>query len=362
MQIALFNIMALNHEGETPASVMAATKAAVARADALGFDVAWFAEHHFSAFSVCASPQMMAMHCAGFTSRIKLGPGVLVLPLHEPLRMIEELGMLDHASGGRLVVGIGAGHQPHEFRSLGVSMDERHDRMMESWDLMNLAWRDGHLAHDGKFAQIPPTHFAMGPVGGRRPEMFVATHDPRVVARAAREGAVVFISPGPRATTEALAQRDFVWRAAAEAGVAPADVKLGVQRYVFVTESPVAARAACEGMVHFMRRMRSLRDPYPARDGLHLHSIPFPGEPDVDWLLENAMVGDADTVADRLAHDVAALRPHHLSVYMGFSGLPGAELEHSVTLFGERVVPRLRAMEAQREDMAVSLLDDRRDH
>ncbi len=348
MQIALFNIMALNHAGETPATVMAMTKTAVAQADALGYDVAWFAEHHFSSFSICPSPQMMAMHCAGFTKHIRLGPGVLVLPLHQPLRMIEELGMLDHASGGRMVVGIGTGHQPQEFRSLGVSMDERHDRLMEGWDLLNLAWRDGQLAYEGKLAHVPQTHFSIGPVDGRRPELFVATHDPRVMTRAAREGAVVFISPGARSTTEALTQRDMVWKAAAEGGVAPADVKLGVQRYVFVTESPMAARAACEGMVHFMRRMRNLRETYPERDGLRLGSVPYPGEPEVDWLLEHAMVGDPATVADRMARDVAALRPYHLSAYMGFSGLPADEVVRSVTLFGEHVIPRLRAMDADR--------------
>jgi alkanesulfonate monooxygenase SsuD/methylene tetrahydromethanopterin reductase-like flavin-dependent oxidoreductase (luciferase family) len=348
MQIALFNIMALNHPGETPAAVMATTKAAVARADALGFDVAWFAEHHFSAFSICASPQLMAMHCAGFTRNIRLGPGVLVLPLHAPLRIIEELGMLDHASDGRMVVGIGTGHQPHEFRSLGVAMAERHERFMESWDILDAAWRDGHVAYDGRYLHVPSSHLAIGPVGGRRPELFVATHDRRVMMRAAREGATIFTSPGHRTTAEALAQRDGVWQAAAEAGVAAHDVKLGVQRYVFVTEDRALARAACAGMVQFMRRMRSLREPYPGRDGLHLHSIPFDGEPDVDWLLQNAMVGDAETVAGRLSRDMAALQPHHLSVYMGFSGLPGEAVLHSVTAFGEQVIPRLRAMAAGR--------------
>jgi hypothetical protein len=58
-------------------------------------------------------------------------------------------------------------------------------------------------------------------------------------------------------------------------------------------------------------------------------------------------VGDPDTVADRLGRDVAALQPYHLSLYMGFSGLPGEDVVRSVTLFGERVLPRLRAMERQ---------------
>jgi alkanesulfonate monooxygenase SsuD/methylene tetrahydromethanopterin reductase-like flavin-dependent oxidoreductase (luciferase family) len=111
MEIALFSSLALNDISQTPAEVMDGTRQAVRMADEMGFDTAWFVEHHFSAFSICGSPLMMAMHCAAITRNIKLGPAVLVLPLHEPLRMIQEIGMLDVASGGRAVVGIGTGHQ-----------------------------------------------------------------------------------------------------------------------------------------------------------------------------------------------------------------------------------------------------------
>ena len=73
MQIALFSSLALNVVGQTPTEVMDGTRSAVRMADEMGFDVAWFVEHHFSAFSVCASPLMMAMHCAAITRRIRLG-------------------------------------------------------------------------------------------------------------------------------------------------------------------------------------------------------------------------------------------------------------------------------------------------
>lgn len=340
MQFSLFNIMALNHESQTPQQVMDTTKESVRVADDLGFDAAWFAEHHFSAFSICGSPLMMAMHCAGFTRRIKLGPGVLVVPLHAPLRMIEEIAMLDAASNGRAIIGIGTGHQPQEFRSMGVSMDERRERLFEGWDLLEMAWREGRVAYDGALLQVPETVFSIRPQ--IPPELYVATHDTTVMARAAARGRPVFISAGPRLVEAVAKSRAEVIATAAGVGVAEAAVKIAVLRYSFVTESRAEARRAAEGVIAFMRRMRSLRDAYPPRNGIHLEQVAFAGEPDVDWLLENAAIGDADVVAERLLRDIPALRPHHVAYYMGFSWLPGASVVRSVQLFGERVLPLLR--------------------
>lgn len=346
MQIGLFNGFVLADAGQRAEDVIATNKEMVRRADELGFDIAWFVEHHFSAFSMCASPLAMAMHCAGFTKRIKLGAGVVVMPLHHPLRVIEEIGMLDQLSGGRAVVGIGTGHQPHEFRSLGVGMEERMGRLFEGWDIMRAAWRDGRVRHKGQYYDIPETVFAIRPVEDRIPELFVATHVRPIMEKAAQDGAALFISPGPRRLEQALTARAEVMDAAASVGVAADSLKLAVQRYCFVTDSKAVARQAAEQMVHFMRRMRVLRDEFPPRNGIHFESIPFDGEPTVEWLLENAAIGDAETVAARLLPDIPALRPHHLSVYMGYSWLPPAEVLKSLDLFGAHVLPRLRAAAA----------------
>ena len=340
MQFSLFNIMALNHESQTPQQVMDTTKEAVRAADDLGFDAAWFAEHHFSAFSICGSPLMMAMHCAGFTQRIRLGPGVLVVPLYAPLRMIEEIAMLDAASRGRAIIGIGTGHQPHEFRSLGVAMEERRERLFEGWDLLDMAFAEKRVAYDGVYLKVPETVFSITP--SVVPELYVATHDKVVMARAAARGRPVFISAGPRLVDVVAKSRAEVIAAAASVGVAEDAVKIAVLRYTFVTESRAEARRASEGIIAFMRRMRSLREDYPPRNGIHLDQIPFPGEPDVDWLLENAAIGDADVVAERLLRDIPVLRPHHVAYYMGFTWLPGTSTVRAVQLFGERVLPRLR--------------------
>jgi alkanesulfonate monooxygenase SsuD/methylene tetrahydromethanopterin reductase-like flavin-dependent oxidoreductase (luciferase family) len=86
----------------------------------------------------------------------------------------------------------------------------------------------------------------------------------------------------------------------------------------------------------------SPRAGYSSRDGLHFKSIPFEGEPDVDYILANAPVGDPEIVAERLAKDVAALSPYQLSIHMTYTGLPQSTVLRSLELFGERVLPRLR--------------------
>lgn len=348
MQFSLFNIMAINDPRQSARSVMDTTKAAVAIADQTGFDGAWFAEHHFSAFSICGSPTMMAMHCAGFTKRIRLGPGVLVVPLHQPTRMIEEIAMLDAASGGRAMIGIGTGHQPHEFRSMGVSMEERRDRLFEGWDVLDMALATGRAAYDGRYVHVPETVFPIIPA--TPPELFVATHDAVVMARAAQRGATIFLSAGPRLIPAAQAIRADIFAAGASVGVAADEMKIALLRYCFVTEDRVEARVAAEGVVGFMRRMRSLRMEHPPRDGIHLDQIAYDGEPEVDWLLENAAIGTPEIVAERLVRDIGEIRPGHIAYYMGFSALPDATVLRSVRLFGEQVLPRLRAAASQHLD------------
>ena len=136
MQVALFNLMNMNRPEDTPAGILGATRDVTVLADEVGFDAAWFAEHHFSSQSLCCSPLMMAAHCAAVTRRIKLGPAVLVLPFYDPLRVVQEIAMLDALSGGRTILGFGAGHQPHEFRSFGLDMAQKAAATLDAWDII----------------------------------------------------------------------------------------------------------------------------------------------------------------------------------------------------------------------------------
>jgi alkanesulfonate monooxygenase SsuD/methylene tetrahydromethanopterin reductase-like flavin-dependent oxidoreductase (luciferase family) len=350
MQFALFNLMSLNHAGEQPAAVLANAVRQVRMAEDLGFDAAWFAEHHFSSASVCASPLMMAMHCAAVTRRIRLGPAVVVLPLHHPLRVAQEVAMLDQISGGRVLLGFGPGHQPHEFRSLGVPLESRYDRLLEGWDIVEQALTTGRVRHLGAHYRIEDTPLVARTLSGAMPPMFVASATPAVLARAVRAGATPMISQGYRTGPQAVAMRDGIlaaWRAAG----GPEPMPLGIQRYLFVTEDAAEARQAAEGMLTLARNTLSLRNETPPRDGARLRPVPFEGEPSIDWLLEHGLIGAPEKVAAQLAADMRLLRPTHYSLYMGFSGLPAPAVERALRRFGEEVLPRLREA-ANRQSLA----------
>ncbi|MBX9752215.1 MAG: LLM class flavin-dependent oxidoreductase [Roseococcus sp.] len=343
MEFALFNLMSLNHAQESPAQVLALTVQAVQQAEALGFDATWFAEHHFTNASVCASPLLMAAHCAAVTKRIRLGPAVVVLPLHHPLRVVQEVGMLNLLSSGRLNLGIGTGHQPHEFRSFGVDLAARTEILSEGWDILEQGLRTGSVAHAGMHYQIPETPIC---IPGAMPPLFLAGGSPELLARAARAGATPLISQGLREAEAALplkAKAEAGYRAG---GFTGRDIPLGIQRYIFVTDDPAEQRLAAEGLLKLARSTLSLRDETPPRDGVMMRSIPYQGEPSVEWLLERAPIGPAEKVARILAHDMRVLRPSHMSLYMGFSGLPGGAVLAALERFGRDVLPQLRQGEA----------------
>jgi alkanesulfonate monooxygenase SsuD/methylene tetrahydromethanopterin reductase-like flavin-dependent oxidoreductase (luciferase family) len=100
-------------EPEKPTAEVFAEVAEQTRlADELGYAIAWFAEHHFSNYCLCASPLMLVAHCASITKKIRLGTAVVVLPLYNPARLLAEIATADSLSNGRLMLGVGAGSSP----------------------------------------------------------------------------------------------------------------------------------------------------------------------------------------------------------------------------------------------------------
>ncbi len=352
MEIALFNLMSQNRADETPADILHMTVEKVRLAEAMGFDGTWFAEHHFTSHSVCPSPLMMVAHCAAVTKHLRLGPAVVVLPLNPPLRIVQEIGMLQALTGGRLQLGLGTGHQPHEFRAYDISMAERTAILEEGWNIIERGLTTGRVGHQGRHYMVADAPIAAFP--GRMPPVFLAGGEPQLLQRAARAGGSLFISQGYHRASRALAMRDKIVAALRAGNVPESALKLAVQRYVFVTDDAAEARQVAAGLLRLARTTLSLRDHEPPRDAAFIRSVAFEGEPTIEWLLENAPIGPAQQVIDRLAEDYEALSPTHWSLYMGFSGLPAPRVLAALERFGADVLPVLRrlALDPLRERLA----------
>ncbi|WP_069308541.1 LLM class flavin-dependent oxidoreductase, partial [Methylobrevis pamukkalensis] len=306
-----------------------------------GFDIAWFAEHHFTNHSICPSSLLMVSHCAAETRNIRLGPAVLALPFYDPLRLVQEAAFAELLTRGRLVLGLGTGYQPHEFERYRVDPDERHPIMLEAWSILEQGLTSGVVDFSGEYFHIPATELSMRPFGLAMPEVFVASSHPRLIDRMARGGHTPFMSFGHRGLAEARAFRDVIAGRWAEAGGEVSRMPLAVQRYIYVTDDAADARHAAQCVRDLARAAVPLSTAEPSRDGPFLRLMPLNDEPPLDDFLESAVIGPADYCAEKLAEEIEALRPTHLSCFMGFAGIGRRETLASIERFGCDVIPQL---------------------
>ncbi|MEI4472118.1 LLM class flavin-dependent oxidoreductase [Frigidibacter sp. MR17.24] len=342
MEFGIFNLMSYrNHPAGVP-GVIADTREMVRLAEDVGVDVAWFAEHHFTNYSISVSPLMMAAHMAGATSRIRLGTAVIVLPLYQPLRVAQEIALVDQLSGGRLVLGVGTGYQPFEFDRLGVEVGRRNEIFLQHWDLLEAALTTGEIAGDtAARAGLPETPVLLRPVQRPLPPLFVTGGDPRILGRLGPLGATPFITAGWRGTpalVQMAAKARADWTAAGLDGAA----RLGVQQYVCVTDSPEEALIAAD-CARFVGRMASgLRATEIARRGPMIDAPPLPDEPPLETFRDNVIIGPADHVIERILDECTRMRPTHYNCFFQFGELPMSIARRSLETFGDRVLPVLR--------------------
>ena len=226
MKFSLFNLMPLRDTSKSPSEILSETSDMVQLAEQVGFDTVWFAEHHFGNYCMCPYPLIMAAHCAAKTHKIKLGTGILILPLYHPLRVLQEIGLVDHLSNGRLVVGIGSGYQEYEFVRYAVPIEERWERTHEVLDILEMSADVGHVSYNGKHFNVPDSPIALA-----RPNLgpiYVAGNEPEMLKRMARRGYVPFATVGASPIEALLGIRGHVEKCFADAGVS--EVPFAIQR------------------------------------------------------------------------------------------------------------------------------------
>jgi alkanesulfonate monooxygenase SsuD/methylene tetrahydromethanopterin reductase-like flavin-dependent oxidoreductase (luciferase family) len=124
--------------------------------DELGFDVVWLAEHHFDGICAYVDPVSFAAALAVATARAKIGFAVAQMSLHHPIRMAEQLALIDHLSKGRLIVGLGRGtaYNIYDYQGYGIDAAEAQPRFEEAEAIMLKAWSGEPIDHHGRFFDL----------------------------------------------------------------------------------------------------------------------------------------------------------------------------------------------------------------
>ena len=186
--------------------------------DELGVDVIWLAEHHFDGICAYADPISFAGALATSTRRSKIGFAVLQMALHHPIRLAEQLAVLDNITKGRLIVGLGRGssYNIYDYQGFGIDHHEAQARLDEAEELMVQAWTAGSFHHHGRFWNLDVPMLRPRPYTNPHPPLIRAASGEASMLELARQGRPFMMNVQSSATTRRRFERYL--EAMAEAG------------------------------------------------------------------------------------------------------------------------------------------------
>jgi alkanesulfonate monooxygenase SsuD/methylene tetrahydromethanopterin reductase-like flavin-dependent oxidoreductase (luciferase family) len=327
----------------------------VAAADDAGFFCYHVAEHHCTPLNMVPSPAVYLAAVARATKRIHLGPLVYLLPLYSPLRVIEEISMLDHLSHGRLEVGVGRGVSPFELRYQHVDAAESRDIFIEAYTCVKAGLTHDTLDHAGTYFSYAATPMPLKPLQRPFPPFWYGSSNAEGSSWAGAEG-MHYTTNGPTARAKAniaafktaLARRGgpAIPLAAFDGGTA-----IGVLRHVVVAPSDAEAeriaRPAFEYHLANLNYLRNLNGSTEFTARLHVHQdLTF------DDAVANGMVvaGTPQTVTAKIAAQAGELGITYLLAYLFFGTMRLADAARSLRLFKDEVMPALEALPEETDE------------
>jgi alkanesulfonate monooxygenase SsuD/methylene tetrahydromethanopterin reductase-like flavin-dependent oxidoreductase (luciferase family) len=210
--------------------------------DDTGYDAVWFAEHHFSSFSVCPSVHMMGTMAAARTKRLRIGTAVSLAAFYNPLRLAEEVALLDVLSGGRVNWGAGRGFAVGEFAAFGIPVEESAERFRETVDIVLQAWTNPRVSHEGRFFKVRDVEVLPKPLQTPHPPVWMAATSESAIEWAAGQGFSILMDP--HCTQRELgAKRALYGRRMIDAGHAAAGRDIPMARLIAVSPSVERAEA-----------------------------------------------------------------------------------------------------------------------
>ena len=338
-------------DGQDVAARYRDTIAQVVEADRIGFDAAWLAEMHFvREFSVLPSPLVAMAAAAAQTTRIRLGTGVALLPLVEPIRAAEDAATLDIISGGRLEYGVGRGSIAEHFAGFGVPIRDRAERFDEALEVILQAWSDAPVNLRGRFFNYRNVQVVPKPLQRPHPPLRLAANSDESFERAAAEGWRVFASPITAFSSDLDRRYAEYWRArTASEGARPPATDAGLLLPVHVAETGEQARAEARasllsyidvvtqtGLRSIIARGGDPNDIPPLMERNRSMSYE-------ELLEELCAIGSPEEVAAKLASLRDRYGVGHFLTWCNAGGMiPHDQVLRSMRLLMERVAPALK--------------------
>ena len=319
-------------------------------AEAAGIYCLHVAEHHATPLNMVPVPGVYLGAVARATSRMRLGPLVYLLPLYSPLRLIEEICMLDHLSKGRLDIGVGRGVSPFELNFHKVAHDQSREIFIDAFACISAGLTCDTLDHAGPFFTYSKVPMALRPLQQPHPPFWYGSSN-AIGAQWSGERGMHFTANGPTALAKA---NIAAYRAALAKGKGPPVPKpefkggtaIGLLRHIVVAETDAEALAiARPAIAHHSASLNYLRNTQSAT------ALPDPranihrGATFEEWQQEGmAIAGSPATVWATLEAQVHELGINYLLSYLFFGAMTLQQARRSLELFRAEIMPKLAAL------------------
>jgi probable F420-dependent oxidoreductase len=336
--IGLFTAQLPSGSSRTFAEEYRDTVELVRLAEDVGFDSAWVSEHHGSSDGYLPSLLVLLAALAAATDRIALGTGVILTPLHDPIRLAEDAAVVDQLSGGRLTVGLGLGWREEEFRMLRIPFEERLARHVDTIGILRKAWTGERFSFDGGVFRYDQVRVTPPPAQPGGPPILLGGYVASALRRAGELGdGHITDADDASALQASIAAVDA---AASAAGRDPAALRFALMQNAFVVRDGDGWPIVREGVLHQWGSYDAWAEGHdtPGHDSLE------PTVADEQAARDATPAGTPDEVATRLAAVVAPWRHRdvELVVRLHYPGMELAPAAEAVELFGREVLPRLR--------------------
>ena len=313
--------------------------------DELGMDMLWLAEHHFDGICAYVDPVTFAAALAASTKQIHIGFAVAQMSLHHPIRMAEQMALIDNISKGRLIVGLGRGtaFNVYDYQGYGIDPKEAYERLIEAEEIMIKAWTTENYEHKGKYWNLKLPMLRPRPYTKPHPAIVRACSGEEAMLGMAREGRPFLMNIQSNEVTQY--RMDLYRKTLRESGYDEATVARNVDntwvwRNIFVGETDAEAERIAMPAWKTQQEFREvMRKKVYAEQGLMLKAEPV--TPARNQQQHSILCGSPDTVAEALA-EIDKIGVGGLILVFRLGPMPYEVAANSIELFMKKVAPQFQ--------------------
>ena len=294
IKIGLKPMMGIGGFSDNPVEQLDAIITLTHAARDAGFHSIWSGQHYFTPKKVDWEGIPILARLIPEAKGMEVGTCILLLPLHHPVLMAEQVAVLDVLSGGRFIFGIGLGYRQREFDGFGVVRKQRASRFEESLSLIKKLWTEDRVSFEGKHFSVKDLTTGTRPLREPTPPIWIAAHGDLAVERAARMGDSLIMNP--HASIQTLERQLEVYRAALAKYSKPFPKEISIRKDIYIAKD--RATAWEEAKADIPKRIQGLvkeeqDKELPASDGFRAQDLD-------EFIKTRFIVGDPDDCAEQL--------------------------------------------------------------